>query len=82
MTKVFLIFQYIFEGLVGKDDWEEAKAAEAAAYFQDVANEMMPYFGVKYGFRQGDAVSQYISYIFNLPISLGSTPQGRFPSGH
>jgi hypothetical protein len=47
---------------VGKDDWEEAKAAEATVYFiyfKDIEGELAPYFSVKSGFRPGDAVSRF-----------------------
>jgi hypothetical protein len=43
--------------LAGKDEWEEAKAAEYLMYQQEISQELMPYLAVKFGFRQGDAVS-------------------------
>jgi hypothetical protein len=43
--------------LAGKDDWEEAKATEYLMYQQEIGQDLMPYLGVKFGFRQGDAVS-------------------------
>jgi hypothetical protein len=35
-----------------------------------MANELMPYFGVKFGFRQGDAVSHMSHTVFSTDLFL------------
>jgi hypothetical protein len=48
-----------FQGLAGKDDWEEAKASEICDAINDCALEMTAYFMALGGVVPGDLVTYY-----------------------
>ena len=60
-------------GLAGKDDWEEAKAAEMVDFQKDFGQELRPYFAIKMGFVQGDLVCDLRQILIYF---LGESAQG------
>uniref|UniRef100_A0A915EPB0 glutathione transferase n=1 Tax=Ditylenchus dipsaci TaxID=166011 RepID=A0A915EPB0_9BILA len=61
LAESFAIFRYLAKqyGLLGKDDWEQAKVDEFSNVHKDIATEIGAYIRVYAGYGQGDKEQLY-----------------------